>query len=134
MIYAFDIDGTICTDTKGNYTKCKPYHNVIEKINELYNQHTILLYTSRGTTSGRDLYDFTKEQVESWGIKFHNLIFGKLHFDVLIDDKVINNKDWYKENKIRLMMNKKIILAADHNGVELKKHLYHWILNTLYQH
>ena len=102
MIYAFDIDGTICNDTYGNYEKCKPYYNVIERINELYNKHTILLYTARGTTSGRDLYDFTKEQVESWGVKFHTLILGKPHFDVLIDDKAINNKDWYKENKIKV--------------------------------
>ena len=63
MIYAFDIDGTICTDTKGDYPKCKPYEDVIKKINELYHQHTIILFTARGTTSGRDLYDFTKEQL-----------------------------------------------------------------------
>ena len=102
MIYAFDIDGTICTDTKGDYPKCEPYEDVIKKINELYHQHTIILFTARGTTSCRDLYDFTKEQVESWGVKFHTLILGKPHFDLLIDDKVINNKDWYKQNKIKV--------------------------------
>ncbi len=102
MIYAFDIDGTICTDTQGNYSECKPYENVIQKVNELYEEHTILLFTARGTTSGRDLYDFTKEQVESWGVKFHSLILGKPHFDILIDDKAINNKTWYEENEISL--------------------------------
>ena len=103
MIYAVDIDGTICTDTKGNYDKCKPYTNVIEKINEMYDSgHTILLFTARGTTSGRDLYDFTKHQVESWNLKFHQLILGKPHFDILIDDKAINNKEWYKKNKLKV--------------------------------
>ncbi len=103
MIYAVDIDGTICTDTKGNYVKCKPYVSVIEKINEMYDDgDTIILFTARGTTSGRDLYDFTKKQVESWNLKFHQLILGKPHFDILIDDKAINNKEWYKNNKIRI--------------------------------
>ena len=102
MIYAFDIDGTICTDTKGNYEKCKPYNDVIKKINDLYKKHTILLFTARGTNSGRDLYDFTKDQVDSWGVKYHNLILGKPHFDILIDDKALNNVDWYKKNKLRI--------------------------------
>ena len=104
MIYAFDIDGTICTHEYGDYEKSKPYYNVIEKINELYfsDKYIILFFTARGTNSGRDLYEFTKNQLESWDVKFHKLILGKPYFDLLIDDRAISNKEWYKQNKIKV--------------------------------
>jgi hypothetical protein len=28
-----------------------------------------------------------------WGIKHHQLIMGKAHYDLLIDDKVVNSKN-----------------------------------------
>ncbi len=34
MIYCFDIDGTICTNTEGKYTK--PFFEIIEKINIIF--------------------------------------------------------------------------------------------------
>ena len=38
MIYCFDIDGTICTNTDGDYLNAIPYPNIIKKVNELYNE------------------------------------------------------------------------------------------------
>ena len=35
VIY-IDIDGTICSQTNGDYTKAKPYSNAIKKVNTLY--------------------------------------------------------------------------------------------------
>ena len=35
MTYVFDIDGTICSLTDGNYTEAIPYDDEIERINKL---------------------------------------------------------------------------------------------------
>ena len=35
-IYVFDIDGTICTNTNGEYEKAVQFEDVIEKVNKLY--------------------------------------------------------------------------------------------------
>ena len=46
MIYCFDIDGTICTNTDGEYGEAEPRREVIHHINELYQSgHRILLFT-----------------------------------------------------------------------------------------
>ena len=97
MRYCFDIDGTICT-TNCHYKDAKPYKNVINKINNLYNSgNRIILFTSRGSGSGIDWYDFTKKQVDGWGVKHHELLLGKPQYDIFIDNRAINNKDWYKK-------------------------------------
>ena len=31
--------------------------------------------------------DLTEKQLEKWGVKYHELLFGKPHADVFIDDK-----------------------------------------------
>ena len=47
-IFCFDIDGTICTQRKGDYKNAKPYLKVKEAINYLYdNGHTIIFFTKR---------------------------------------------------------------------------------------
>ena len=63
-VYCFDIDGTICTNTDGDYEQAIPFKEVIEKINHLYDMgHKIVFYTGRGSTTGIDWYDFTKKQL-----------------------------------------------------------------------
>ena len=103
MRYCFDIDGTICS-TNCHYKEAKPYKDVINKINSLYDSgNSIILFTSRGSGSGIDWYDFTKEQVDSWGVKYHELLLGKPQYDIFIDDRAINNKEWYKENNLEII-------------------------------
>ena len=81
MRYCFDIDGTICT-TDCHYEDAKPYKNVIKKINSLYNSgNSIILYTSRGSGSGIDWSEFTKKQVDDWGVKRVNR--DELFWDML---------------------------------------------------
>ena len=76
--YVFDIDGTICTNTYGDYKKAKPYQNNILKINSLYQEGNYIKYfTARGSGTGIDWYEFTKKQLDSWGAKYHELILGK---------------------------------------------------------
>jgi len=94
--YVFDIDGTIVTDTKGDYKNAKPIHDAIIKLNELYDSgNKIILMTARGMTSKIDYTEFTKNQMIEFGIKFHELIMNvKPNADFYIDDKAINVKDW----------------------------------------
>ncbi len=102
MIYGFDIDGTICS-TNCDYKDAEPYKEVIKEINHLYNQgHTIIFFTSRGYKSGKDWYNFTLNQINNWNVNYHKLIMGKPQFDIFVDDKAINNLEWYKINNISI--------------------------------
>lgn len=93
MIYCFDIDGTICTSVKNSdYSKAQPIPQMVSKINELYNTgHTIKIMTARGCVSGKDWSKYTAEQLENWGVNYHELIMNKKpHAHVFVDDKAIN--------------------------------------------
>jgi len=95
MIYCFDIDGTICTNTEGNYEKAKPFFETIEKVNKLFEEgNTIYFYTARGATTGIDWQKTTETQFQKWGVKYHKIFFGKPTADLYIDDKCVNIKDW----------------------------------------
>lgn len=91
MIFAFDCDGTICTQVTGaDYMQAQPIQDMIDMINHLYSDgHTIKIYTSRGQTTGIDQEEFTKEQLKKFGVKYHELVMGKAYYDLLIDDKSI---------------------------------------------
>ena len=95
----FDIDGTLCNQVKGDYLKATPFIERIKKINDLReNGMYIKLFTSRGITSGIDWTIQTKQQLASWGLEYDELIFGKPHYDLFIDDKSIYSEDfpWIK--------------------------------------
>lgn len=102
--YVFDIDGTLVTNTFGNYETAKPIKEAVQKLNQLYDDgHTILLMTARGATSKKDYTDFTKRQMEEFGIKFHQLIMNqKPNADFFIDDKAINARDWLEDKRSSL--------------------------------
>lgn len=100
--YCFDIDGTICT-TDCHYDDARPYKNVISKINSLYEDgNHIIFFTSRGYKSGIDWRQYTENQLSNWKVKYHELIMGKPQYDLMIDDRSINNQNWYEENNISL--------------------------------
>ena len=64
MVYVFDIDGTICTNTNGDYEEAKPFTDIIESINSLYdNGDTIKMMTARGATTGYDWTLLTENQL-----------------------------------------------------------------------
>ena len=47
--FCFDIDGTICTNTWGDYEDAEPYFDRIDAVNELYdNGFHIIYFTARG--------------------------------------------------------------------------------------
>ena len=89
-VYCFDIDGTICTNTDGNYERAVPFDEVIQKVNRLYDMgHKIIFFTSRGNTTGIDWRELTEKQLSTWQAKYHELIMGKPSADVFVDDKGI---------------------------------------------
>lgn len=101
MIIYIDIDDTICySPDKPDYTNSIPNKDNIIKANELYdNGHTIIYWTARGSQTGIDWSEITLTQFKLWGVKFHDLKFGKPYYDIFIDDKNINTIDW-NNNKI----------------------------------
>ena len=94
-VYVFDIDGTICTNTFGEYNKATPFKERIEGVNFLYDKgHIIKMFTARGSTTNKDWTDLTKMQLNNWGVKYHELIMGKPYGDFFIDDKAHNDFFW----------------------------------------
>lgn len=97
MRYVVDIDGTICSITNGKYDKAKPNKVRIRKVNELYHRgYHITYFTARGTATGIDWTEITKNQLRKWGCLYHKLILGKPEGDIFIDDKAINAKEFFK--------------------------------------
>lgn len=89
-----DIDGTLCSQEQ-DYAHASPLQPVINKINNCYNQgYHIVLFTARGSETGIDWADITKQQLEAWGVKYHELMFGKPAADLYIDDKALNVHEW----------------------------------------
>lgn len=89
MKYIIDIDGTICTDTENRmYKLATPIYERIKHFNYLYDQgNEIHYWTARGSSSGIDWSELTKQQLDSWGVKYHSLKLGKPSYDIWIDDK-----------------------------------------------
>jgi carbamoyl-phosphate synthase large subunit len=97
LILCFDIDETLCTSPGIDYELAMPINERIVKVNSLYAEgHTIKLYTARGSKTGKDLRVLTENQLNAWGLNYHELAFGKPFADFYIDDKAINsdNFDW----------------------------------------
>jgi CMP-N,N'-diacetyllegionaminic acid synthase len=108
-IIAFDLDDVICFRPTGyedlgpeKYLHCKPIQANIKIVNELYDKgNVIVIYTARGMAqfSGdvsriySELYQITYDCLKTWGVEFHQLVMGKISYDVLIDDKCLNSNN-----------------------------------------
>lgn len=89
--FVFDIDGVIATLTPANnYELAEPLVNTIGLINKLYDAgNRIILFTARGTMTGIDWSQVTRDQMNRWGVRFHDLQFGKPAGDYYVDDRFI---------------------------------------------
>jgi len=103
---AFDLDDVICSRPNGyehlgpnKYDYCEPDQSVIDLVNSLYEEgNKIVIYTARGMSQYKgnvaliysELYSKTIHQLNDWGLKYNQLVMGKIHYDLLIDDKVLN--------------------------------------------
>ena len=104
-IIAFDLDDVLCSRTSNEgdvdkYKSCEPNKEMIMILNKCYEKgHKIIIYTARGMTVFKgnvndiyaNLYEITKNQLDQWGVNYHQLIMGKVHFDLFIDDKAVNS-------------------------------------------
>lgn len=106
-VIAFDLDDVLCWRPSGyenlgpsKYDYCQPIWETIETVNFLYDDgYKIVVYTARGMTQYNGnvidiythLYSKTLKQLDSWGLKYHSLVMGKIHYDLLIDDKALNS-------------------------------------------
>ncbi len=90
--FCFDIDGVIMSLVPGNdYSQARPLPETVSLINRLYDQgHRIILFTARGYVTGIDWTETTRQQLESCGLRYHQLLFGKPAADYYIDDKMIS--------------------------------------------
>lgn len=96
MVIYIDVDETICNSPdKPNYTTSIPIKKNIKKANKLFDEgNEIIYWTARGTVTGIDWSKTTKQQFKEWGVKYHDLKFGKPYYDLFIDDKNMNTKNW----------------------------------------
>lgn len=95
--YCFDIDGTICSQEDQNYSLATPILRRVESINKLRELgHVVKFFTARGSTSGIDWTERTEEQLRSWGLGFDELIMGKPHADVFVDDKGVHPDHFFR--------------------------------------
>lgn len=107
-IIAIDLDDVICTRSKeyehlgpAKYDYCEPILENIDLVYKLWdsNQYKIVIYTARGMaqfkgdigTVYQKLYEKTKKQLDKWKVPYDELVMGKIHYDVLIDDKALNS-------------------------------------------
>jgi len=97
MKYIVDIDGTICTNTFGDYSTAEPYVERIERLNQLFDEgHEIHYWTARGSNSGVDWTLLTRQQIANWQVKHTSIKLGKPSYDLWIDDKAIDSEIFFK--------------------------------------
>jgi uncharacterized HAD superfamily protein len=102
VIYCFDIDGTLCTNTWGEYEQAVPFPDVIERVNALHGDgHRILLFTARGTTTGVDWRELTERQLAAWGVVYDELLLGKPQADLYVDDRAVSSAAWLADENWR---------------------------------
>jgi len=86
--FCFDIDGVIAiTADTSDYAKSLPNPDIISLVNRLYDYgNNIRLFTARGYMTGKNWKEVTEKQLKIWGVKYHELIFGKPNADYYVDD------------------------------------------------
>tara|TARA_Y100001970_G_scaffold168844_1_gene206465 strand:+ start:239 stop:640 length:402 start_codon:yes stop_codon:yes gene_type:complete len=111
-IYCIDIDGTLTEPHEGTPWEAVPRYDRIEYVNKLYDEGaTIYLATARGfirstAMHGADVTAAQKEadsycrkrteaQLTKWGVKYHTLFFGKPRAAIYVDDRGVNDKDFF---------------------------------------
>jgi 3-deoxy-manno-octulosonate cytidylyltransferase (CMP-KDO synthetase) len=99
----FDLDGTLCSNTFGEYERAEPFAWAIERLNRLADAgHRVVIHTARGTATGLDWSELTREQLQLWGVVYHELRFGKPSADVYVDDRAVRTDDWERGHVLPL--------------------------------
>lgn len=89
-VYCFDLDGTICTESC-DYENAVPVDSVVKKVNQLYQQgHKIIIATARGAASGVCWRSLVEQQLDRWGVLYHEIQMGKPYADYYVDNKAVD--------------------------------------------
>lgn len=93
--FVFDIDGVIAGVVPDmDYAAAGPMEANIRIVNRLYDQgNRIVLFTARGTMTGIDWSAVTADQMARWGVRHHELRFGKPAGDYYVDDRMVSLDD-----------------------------------------
>lgn len=96
-LLAVDLDGTLCESEYWGTGYPKPKKYNIAVVKKLYfSGFHIVIYTARNP--------LFRMQTEHWlqanGVWYHALVMGerKMGFDLLIDDKAVNSKNFFDDN------------------------------------
>lgn len=86
-----DIDGVLAAAVPDlDYASATPLTENIARVNALHDAGCeIVLYTARGTATGKDWREVTRRQMDAWGVRYHELLFGKPAADVYVDDRLL---------------------------------------------
>jgi hypothetical protein len=91
----FDLDGTLCTNTFGDYELAEPFGWAIARVNALARAgNRIVILTARGFVTGREWSELTRAQLDRWGVHYDELVFGKPSADVYVDDRAVHTDAW----------------------------------------
>ena len=113
-IYCIDIDGTLTEPHEGTPWEAIPRPDRIAYVNELYDEGAIIyLATARGfirstamhgddiTAAQKEADSYcrkrTEDQLTKWGVKYHALFFGKPRAAIYVDDRGVNDVDFFPE-------------------------------------
>jgi CMP-N,N'-diacetyllegionaminic acid synthase len=90
--FAFDLDGVLATLVPdGDYRKAEPNLPGIALANRLHDAgNRVVVYTARGSLTGSDWTQTTERQLRRWGVRHHELRFGKPAADYYVDDRMIS--------------------------------------------
>lgn len=102
MRYVFDLDGTLCTADSSDYMKAEPLLARIAVVNGLYEAgNFITIDTARGSGTGQLWALRTRQQIDGWGLKYHQLRVGhKLAADVYVDDRAVSDVRFFGESTV----------------------------------
>jgi CMP-N,N'-diacetyllegionaminic acid synthase len=92
LTFVFDMDGVIATLVPGDdYARARPFGPGVAAVNRLHAAgNRIVIQTARGSQTGRDWTDLTREQLRRWGVHYDQLQFGKPAADYYVDDRTLS--------------------------------------------
>ncbi|HVI51602.1 MAG TPA: transposase [Candidatus Sulfotelmatobacter sp.] len=90
--FVIDVDGIVAKLAPGNdYRLAEPIPEHIRSINRLFEAgHKIVMLTARGSATGLSWEELTRKQFTAWGLKYHELRFGKPAADYYVDDRILS--------------------------------------------
>jgi CMP-N-acetylneuraminic acid synthetase len=92
LTFVFDLDGVIAGLVPGDeYSRAEPLPTGVAAVNALHRAgNRIVIHTARGSATGREWTEVTLAQLKRWGVRYHELRFGKPAADYYVDDRMLS--------------------------------------------